>query len=71
MTGAPPITHVTRRIIIYELRYSLEVIGSVRRGTGGVRVSFWSLDKWSTAAIKSLTGVIGSFGKIRPSNFTT
>jgi hypothetical protein len=30
--------------------------------TGGVRVGFWGLGKRFTAAIKDLTGVIGSFG---------
>ena len=61
MTGAQPIAHVTRRITICGLRYSLGVIGSVRRVTGGVRVGLWRLDKRFTAAIKGLTGAIGSF----------
>jgi hypothetical protein len=61
VTGAQPITNVTQRITICELRYSLGLIGSVRRVTGAVRVGFRSLDKQFTASIKDLTGVIDSF----------
>jgi hypothetical protein len=63
LTGPHSITPITRLITVCELRYSLGVIGSVRRVTGGVRVGFGGLDKRFTAAIKDLTGVIGNFGK--------
>jgi hypothetical protein len=56
------ITHVSWRITLCELRCSRVVTGSVRLVTGRVRVSFLGLSKRFTAIIKSLTGVIGSFG---------
>jgi hypothetical protein len=41
---------------------SAVVTGSVRLVTGGVRVGLLGLSKPFTAIIKSLIGVIGSFG---------
>jgi hypothetical protein len=56
------ITCVKRQITLYKLRSSREVTGSIHCLTGRVRVSFLGLSKRFRAIIKSLIGVIGSFG---------
>jgi predicted ATP-grasp superfamily ATP-dependent carboligase len=62
LTGVQQITPVSWRITLCKLRCSRVPTGSVRLVTGGVRVSFLGLSKQFTAIIKSLIGVIGSFG---------
>jgi hypothetical protein len=62
LTGVQRITSISRRITLCKLRCSAVVTGYVRRLIGGVRVSFWGLDKRFTAIIKGLIRVIGGFG---------